>query len=302
MMTKLIRRVFFEEQWFIAFSLRQKQNLFQQRAEDFWQITPPPRHFYADPFLFTWKGKDYVFFEDFEYQNRKGAISCIAVNGAGSWTAAVKVLEREYHLSYPCVFEWENEIYMIPETSKRHTIELYKAVEFPLHWKFEKVLLEGVIASDNTLFKALDGKFWLLSSIGAVCDSLGPLYAFISESPVGGWASHRLNPIVLDSLRSRPAGQLFWHEGNLFRPSQDCSVVYGGTIILNRIDAMSEEAYTETPIAVLDPKWLPGSSRTHTINRSDQFEVRDALRYVRRQDWVKTVSRFVSRPVGHTVL
>lgn len=297
MATKLIRRVFFEEQWFIAFSLRQKQSLFQQRPEDFWQIIPPRGHFYADPFLFAWRGKDYVFFENFAYQNPKGVISCMEVNGHGSWTAPVKVVEREYHLSYPCVFEWENEIYMIPETSKNHTIELYRAVEFPFHWKFEKVLLDGLIASDNTLFKARDGKFWLLSSIAPACDSLGPLYAFLSESPLGGWASHRLNPIVADSLRSRPAGQLFWHEGQLFRPSQDCSAIYGQTVILNRIDEMSEDAYSEAPFAVLDPNFLPGSSRTHTINRSDQFEVRDALRYVRRQDWLKFVSRVVRRSV-----
>jgi hypothetical protein len=295
MITKLIRRVFFEEQWFIAFSLKQKQNPFHQRSEDFWRIIPPRGHFYADPFLFTWQGKDYAFFEDFGYQDGKGVISCLAVNGPGSWTAPVKVLEREYHLSYPFVFEWENEIYMIPETSKNHTIELYKAIEFPLHWKFEKVLLDGLIASDNTLFKARDGKFWLLSSVGAAWGSLGPLYAFLSETPLGEWARHRLNPIVADSLRSRPAGQLFWHEGQLFRPSQDCSAIYGQTIILNRIDEMSGDGYSETPVAVLDPHFLPGSSRTHTINCSDQFEVRDAFRYVHRHDWLKFVSRVVRR-------
>lgn len=295
MVTKLIRRVFFQEQWFIAFSLRQKQSLFQQRAQEFWQINPPRGHFYADPFLFTWQGKNYVFFEDFAYHSPKGVISCIAVNGPGDWTVPIRVLERDYHLSYPCVFEWEGEIYMIPETSEKQTIEVYRAIEFPFQWQFEKVLVDGVIASDNTLFKAADGKFWLLSSIGTAPDSLGPLFAFISDSPLGGWVSHRLKPIVADSLRSRPAGQLFWHNGQLFRPSQDCSAIYGQTIILNRVEEMSESAYRETPVAVLDPAWLPGSIRTHTINRSDEFEVRDALRYVPRQDWRRLVSRVIRK-------
>jgi hypothetical protein len=287
----IARRMFFEEQWFLAFAPRNNQRVFQG-SEKFWAIIPPSDRFYADPFVLTWRGRDFVFFEDFEYRNLKGVISCLEITGPGSWTAPIQVLEREYHLSYPCVFEWENEIYMIPETSRNLTIELYKAVEFPYRWRLERVLVEGVAASDSTLVKGVNGKLWLLTSIAAGHDSiLGPLHAFISESPLVGWKGHRMNPIVTDELRSRSAGQMFWHDGQLFRPSQDCSVLYGQAIILNRVDAMSENEYRETPVAVLSRDWLPGSCRTHTINRSDHFEVRDAFRYVVRQNWMNPISR-----------
>jgi hypothetical protein len=47
------------------------------------------------------------------------------------------VLERSYHLSYPFIFRWGSDIFMIPETSDNRTVEVYRAVEFPGKWELE---------------------------------------------------------------------------------------------------------------------------------------------------------------------
>ena len=43
------------------------------------------------------------------------------------WSDPVVVLEENFHLSYPYVFEESGNVYMIPETSDVGDIRLYKA-------------------------------------------------------------------------------------------------------------------------------------------------------------------------------
>ena len=52
------------------------------------------------------------------------------VDKDGNWSAPVRALERDYHLSYPFIFEWESRLYMIPETTVTRQVELYLCTEF----------------------------------------------------------------------------------------------------------------------------------------------------------------------------
>ena len=64
-------------------------------------------------------------------------ISVIKVDGDNYDFLGV-VLEEDFHLSFPFVFKDGDDIYMVPESSKNSDIRLYKSVDFPLKWKFEK--------------------------------------------------------------------------------------------------------------------------------------------------------------------
>ncbi len=57
----------------------------------------------------------YVFYETYEYHTKKGKISC-GVLDDGNITNLVDVLNLDYHLSYPYIFEEDGEIYLMPET------------------------------------------------------------------------------------------------------------------------------------------------------------------------------------------
>lgn len=104
----------------------------------------------------------------------------------------------------------------------------------------------------------------------------GDLYLYYADSPLGPWLPHAANPVVADASRARPAGQVFSHEGQLIRPSQDCSQSYGGAIVLNRIDLLSPEQYRETPIRTIGPEWFPAAKGTHTLNHSEHYQAADA--------------------------
>ncbi len=269
------RRLCFDEQWVVAV----RRRMTGQEALDmkgFSLLKPPRDRFYADPFLAERGGRSYLFFEELIFSQRKGLISCIEFNEQGFVGAPSKVLEAEHHLSYPFLFEWDGQTYMLPESHDSGRIELFRAVDFPLRWEFAGCLLEDVWAVDATIFEH-EGRFWMFA--GGVKKNgkiNSELFLYHSDSPLGPWLPHAGNPVVADASRARPAGQVFTHEGLLIRPGQDCSRSYGGAITLSRIDVLSPEEYEETPIRTLGPEWLSGGKGTHTLNHSEHYQAADA--------------------------
>ena len=138
-----------------------------------------------------------------------------------------KVLERDYHLSYPFVFRFERELYMMPETSRNRCVELYRAVDFPRQWTLDRVLLSDCVAADPTLFEH-DGTFWLFVNLAREGAAINDeLHLYFADSPFGPWNPHPKSPVVSDIRSARPAGRIFRHGTEIIRPSQDSSVRYG---------------------------------------------------------------------------
>jgi hypothetical protein len=247
-------------------------------------IRPPEDRFYADPFLLSHQGREFLFFEDYRYRSGKGVISCAELED-GKPSSPRVVLERPYHLSYPFLFCWEHEVFMLPETGTNRTVELYRAVDFPARWEFDRVLLSDVQAADPTLLEH-NGKFWLFTCVtvpGAAPSQ--ELFLFFADSPFGPWHPHPMNPIVSDVRNARPAGRIFRHEGELVRPAQDCSVRYGHAIRFNSIVVLSETEYRESPSGAIGPEWMTNSLATHTFSQDESFQVLDALCSVRKPLW-----------------
>ncbi|NIR67375.1 MAG: hypothetical protein GWO10_27260, partial [candidate division Zixibacteria bacterium] len=60
-----------------------------------------------------------------------------------SWKYQQVILDETFHLSYPYVFKWQDEFYMIPETFETDSIRLYRASNFPNEWEFVETLVDG---------------------------------------------------------------------------------------------------------------------------------------------------------------
>ena len=273
---RVIRPRLFKEHWFIAY--RKNPGVVPNSAEgmtNFQIVTPPKDRFYADPFLIRRDGKDFLFFEDYPFDFGKGMISFVEFDERGNYSQPRVALEREYHLSYPFIFEHDETIYMVPESLEARRVDLYRAAEFPRVWTFEKTLLEDVPAVDPTIF-FLDGKFWLfVSGISSAKCINEELHLFYSSALYGKWMPHPKNPIVSDVRRARPAGHLFLHEGRLIRPAQDCSPRYGRAVCFNHIEELSETEYRERSIATIGPEWHPWNRGTHTFNQTENLQVID---------------------------
>jgi len=50
-------------------------------------------------------GTELLYMEDFDEARKKGRIVCGEVDARGRVSAVQPVLERSYHLAYPCIFE-----------------------------------------------------------------------------------------------------------------------------------------------------------------------------------------------------
>jgi hypothetical protein len=269
-------KAFVRDRWALGYRFKSSPD---DRNETFYKykyLMPPPGRFWADPFPVKRDGAYTVFFEDATLDPEHGHISAVELGRAGARGEPFKVLERDYHLSYPFLFEWRGELFMLPETSENETIELYRCASFPGGWEQEKVLMEGVRLFDATLAE-VEGRWWMFATFGpegvtVPCDDL---HLFYADSPLGPWRPHRLNPVKTDGRGSRPAGALFRRGANLYRPAQDCSKHYGYAMTINRVLRLTPDEYREEAVSKILPRWRKGLISTHTLNTCDDLTVID---------------------------
>jgi hypothetical protein len=261
------------EQWFIAY--RDKHQPFCQPGS-LKMLVPSGDWSYADPFVYEHSGKHYIFFERISDSHPRGEIWFVELDEAGNASEPARALARKYHISYPQVFRWKGQTYLLPETSANSSVEIYRAVDFPHEWELAATLLSGIGAVDSTIFER-DGKLWLfIAGIGGDELRCSELSLFYSDSLLGPWIPHQKNPIVCDVKAARPAGSLFYRNGQLIRPAQDCSRSYGYAVSLNWVEALSETDYKETLVGTILPDWASGISANHTLNTDSRYEVVDA--------------------------
>ncbi|KAJ8433307.1 hypothetical protein Cgig2_012875 [Carnegiea gigantea] len=210
-----------------------------------------PSNFVADPFLFIQDDAFYLFYETKNSVTMQGDIGVSKSTDKGAtWKQLGIALDEDWHLSYPYVFNYNGQIYMMPESSQKGELRLYRAVNFPLQWRLEKVLMKKPLV-DAFLIKH-GTKFWIFGSdhSGFGAKKNGQLEIWYSDSPLGPWKPHKKNPIhnVDKSLGARNGGRPFVYNGHLYRVGQDCGETYGKRIRTFRVDILTEDDYKEVEV------------------------------------------------------
>jgi hypothetical protein len=273
----------FRNQWRIGYYFAEETAEAAHQPERLHCLVPPRDRDWADPFVLEHEGRRFIFFEELPYSAGKGHISAIEIGADGKADVVRRVLERPYHLSYPFMFNWEGELYMLPETEQNSTVEVYRCVEFPHRWTLHKVMLEGIRAFDATLLQQGE-RWWLFVNVAeSGADPSEELHLYHGPSPLGPWTPHVANPVVSDVRRARGAGPLFRRNGALYRPSQDCSHRYGYAVTINRVDVLDESRYEETPVDRINPAWRDDMKCLHTMGAAGTLRVVDFQ--VRRPKW-----------------
>ena len=269
-----VRYSLYFDQWQLAYRFRNSPDDPNNSFYRFNYLVPPKDKFWADPFPVKFEGKYFVFFEEYLYAYDKAHISVVELTRKGPGEAT-PVLKRDYHLSYPFIFRWNDRYWMIPETAANKTIEVYAAHCFPNEWKLETVLFEGVAARDATLFE-LDGVWWMFVAISDTRFS-DELHLYYSESPLGPWKPHAKNPVKSDVRNSRPAGRLFYWNGDLYRPAQDSSRHYGYGMRINKVVRLTPTEFREEEVSQVLPQWRKDLRGSHTLNVCEDLTVIDCL-------------------------
>lgn len=198
--------------------------------------------FVADPFLVRDNGQWFMFFEMMSAETGRGEIGLAKSRDGLMWEYQQSVLREPCHLSYPHVFRWGGDYFMVPEALGQGAIVLYRARRFPFEWKLEARLVEGVFA-DPTPFR-FDGIWWLFTcSTPYQHDSLRLYY---SADLTGNWREHPSSPVIeKNPSAARPGGRVVTFDGRLIRYAQDCTPYYGRRLRAFEITSLSPSDYQE---------------------------------------------------------
>lgn len=266
------------EEWTIAYRARQPDRLLMEDQSESFSIIPNTwRYWCADPHLFDYNSRTYVFAELYDRILRRGVIGCCEISNSGCTPWKV-VLKMPWHLSYPHVFSYDNSIYMIPESYAGSEISVFKAIEFPVKWEKVHILKADCVAVDSTLFFT-DDKCLMLTLEEKEGRSCLNLYA-VQNGTLSG------TPCCVseDNGNIRPAGHLFFYQEKLIRPAQDCSESYGCALNFYHVTRLDEAACEETLLKKIYPTAIRTDSNLvpsgiHTYNVNERYEIIDLKEY-----------------------
>lgn len=232
----------------------------------------------ADPFGFVKDGKLNVLFEDYNYRDELGKISTLQLNTTDlAGNSPKNILDTNYHLAYPFLFNCEEKWYCMPETANNLSLDLYKFDPALRCLTNLTTLITGIAAVDATLCN-YNGYWWLFFTQKGSTNS--ELNIWYSDKMFGVYKPHANNPVKTDIRSARPAGTMFVHNGELYRPAQDCSKTYGGSISINRITDLTPGSFSEEVFSCVKPyghhNWKKG---LHTLSSAGEYTLIDGKRH-----------------------
>lgn len=158
------------------------------------------------------------------------------------------MLAEPFHLSYPYVFRWQDDYYMVPETYQAGSVRLYKALNFPTEWSCVGTLLEGPYLADASVFRH-DGRWWMFVDASPEMKH-DTLRLYQAADLTGPWVEHPASPIKQnDPHLARPAGRVLVVDDQVFRFAQNSVPYYGMDVCAFAIDELSPTAYREREVS-----------------------------------------------------
>lgn len=203
----------------------------------------------ADPFMLRVDHLWHMFFEVVTWRSgsRRGEIALATSRSGLSWSYQRIVLSEPFHLSYPYVFEWGSDHYMVPESRRAGAVRLYRATHFPTHWRHVKDLITIPAPADSSLFH-WDGRWWMMTEADPLRRH-GTLRLFHARDLLGAWSEHPLSPVVRgDPNSARPGGRVLCLGDRILRFAQKCGETYGAALRAFEITELSSTTYREAEV------------------------------------------------------
>ncbi len=201
------------------------ENIITYKAID--SLLPEDIDYIADPFYIKEDGVFYLFVE-LKGEGNADIALLTSLDGENYRYKGI-VLEEGFHLSYPQVFKYKGEFYMLPETRGSNQVLLFKAKNFPYDWKISDTLIKNRDLKDPSLLLSEE-----LNLIVAVDDDLKQ-YMFTADSLNGNWTEAK-NYKQRWGNETRPGGRFFKMDNNWYLPLQNRSLGYGTGISIYKLE------------------------------------------------------------------
>lgn len=264
------------QQWSIFFG---EGNFLESELSKLEPVEISKNVFWADPFLFKHQEQYYVFFENYSYKTKKGKISCAKIKD-NKLIDITDVLDFDYHLSFPFIFEEDDEIYLMPETAENKRLEIYKCLNFPSEWELYSTAFEGENITDAFFYNDKNKQKWLFLNkvVSPNMDRTSELYIYKVDSlRFNKIESHKQNPVIIDARVARNGGGIFEYQNNIYRSSQsNTDGVYGKSLNINQIEELTITNYREKIVKKIEPNFRKDLVSIHHMNQIDGMFVFDA--------------------------
>jgi hypothetical protein len=191
------------------------------------RVTYSKTRFLADPFMFYENGKYYIFFE---HQEEEGPakIGLFESTDGRSYRFKGNVINESFHLSFPQIFKFKHDYYILPETASINQVILYKAINFPMEWKISDTLINNIKLKDPAIL--LSDSLHLITGI----DDKWNQRIFKSDSLLGKWIKDTSFKVKKGD-EIRPGGNFFSIKGDWYIPFQNNREGYGTGVSLYQL-------------------------------------------------------------------
>ncbi|MFS0822749.1 hypothetical protein [Bacillus sp. 1P02SD] len=251
-------------------------------------VTDINAEFVADPFIIKEGSRYYLFFEVLEKSTNKGVIGLATSENGEKWKYEKIVLRETFHLSYPHVFKFNENFYMIPESIEADRILLYKAKNFPHEWEIVHELLRGKYV-DPTIFQ-YKNNWWMFAGTS------NKLHLFSSANLEGKWIEHPMSPIITGNNNiTRPGGRVIIENGEIYRYAQDGQPYYGFALRAFKIKKLSTSLYEEEEVSIN----LYGSSKVNDWRKDGMHSI-DQLK-IEENKWLIAVDGHIFKEGNYII-
>ena len=270
-----IKYLFFEvmNDWQIGISVSSIQSfLTNDEIPRIKWLAQPKDVIWADPFGIQRDDKYYIFYEEYHKVKEYATINCMVLDANLEEIDRKVIIDEGTHSSFPLVFAYSGQYYMLPETFAAGKLVLYIAANFPYEWKQHKVLLNIPCVDGIVFFR--DSHWWLLYCKSTAKDGNSLFFIRKSVDLFGDWEQCPEHTFHNGPYNSRPAGEVFEHNKELYRVTQNCTDSYGQSIVINKIIDLSDTGYKEEAVKEMAFN-VPGVSGFHTLSSCGDLSLVD---------------------------
>lgn len=262
-MINLITRFFLNQKtWGIL--IGENTNKLKEIPQPFWVGR-------ADPFIYFNAGKYFILFEEINIISRVGKICVAEVHNYKLKNKKI-LLKKRSHVSFPYFFQ-NTKSYIIPETHKDRTVELYEYDIDNQRLTFIRKILDDIECVDSVIFFR-EKKYWLITTQRNKSNEFDELNIYFSDDLVNGkFQPHKQNPIYSNKKKSRNAGSIRIIDNKIYRATQNCEEEYGKFVSLTKVDLISTTNYLEGDSELLNI--MGNKSNHHTYNTCNDLIVSD---------------------------